>query len=108
MHLTTETFSGVIVVHTPEELGGDQAARLENYLTTLDHPRVVADLDGTESLDSACLEALLNAQEGLQALGGDLKIATASTINRKILEVTRLDQHLEVFDSVIDAVKSFQ
>lgn len=39
---------------------------------------------------------------------GDLKIATTNSINRKILEVTRLDEQLEVFDSVIDAVKSFR
>ena len=39
--------------------------------------------------------------------GGEVKIATTNSANRKILEITRLDQHLEVFDSVIDAVKSF-
>jgi anti-anti-sigma regulatory factor len=39
---------------------------------------------------------------------GDLKIATSNPINRKILELTRLDQQLEVFDSVVDAVKSFR
>ena len=38
---------------------------------------------------------------------GDLKISTSNAANRKILEITRLDQQLEVFDSVIDAVKSF-
>jgi len=37
-----------------------------------------------------------------------LKISTDSAVNRKILEITRLDQQLEVFDSVIDAVKSFR
>lgn len=39
---------------------------------------------------------------------GDVKISTSNNANRKILEITRLDQHLEVFDSVIDAVRSFQ
>jgi hypothetical protein len=29
-------------------------------------------------------------------------------VNRKILEITRLDEQLDVFDSVIDAVKSFR
>ena len=69
---------------------------------------MVVDLDGTETLDSAGLTALLNAQEALRELQGDLKIATSNAVNRKILEITRLDQQLEVFESVIDAVKSFR
>ena len=40
-------------------------------------------------------------------MAGDLKIAASNLANRKILEITRLDQQLEVFDTVIDAVKSF-
>jgi hypothetical protein len=36
-----------------------------------------------------------------------LKIASRNPLNRKVLEITRLDQQLEVFDSVLDAVKSF-
>ena len=38
----------------------------------------------------------------------DVKIATTNAINRKIFEVTRLEQQLEVFDSVVDAVKSYR
>jgi anti-sigma B factor antagonist len=107
MNLPTEIFGQVIVVHTPEEVGSDQADRLEHYLTGLERHNVVIDLDGTEQLDSAGLTLLLNAQEALRALAGDLKIATANPTNRKILEITRLDQQLELFDTVIDAVKSF-
>ena len=107
MNLPTEIFGEVIVVHTPEELGSDQAERIEKYLTGLERHNVVVDLDGTEQLDSAGLTVLVNSQEALRALDGDLKIATANPTNRKILEVTRLDQQLELFDTVIDAVKSF-
>jgi anti-sigma B factor antagonist len=59
-------------------------------------------------LDSTGLSTLLDAQDELRAHGGDLKIATTNNVNRKILEITRLDQRVEVFDSVIDAVKSFR
>jgi anti-sigma B factor antagonist len=107
MNLPTEIFGNVIVVHTPEEVGADHADRLEGFLCSLERQQVVLDLDGTEQIDSAGLTALLNTQESLRALDGDLKIATANTTNRKILEITRLDQQLEVFDAVIDAVKSF-
>jgi anti-anti-sigma factor len=107
MNLPTEIFGDVIVVHTPDEVGSDLAERMEQYLTTLERHSVVVDLDGTELIDSAGLTLLLNAQETLRALDGDLKIATANETNRKILEISRVDQQLEVFEAVIDAVKSF-
>jgi len=107
MKLPTEIFGNVVVVHTPEELGADTALLLENFLTSQERSNVIVDLDGTETVDSGGLEALLNAQEALRALQGDLKISTSNVANRKILEITRLDQQLEVFDTVIDAVKSF-
>ncbi len=108
MNLPTEIFGDVVVVHTPEELGADQVDEFQLYLARLDRNRVVLDLDNTEMLDSAGLTALLDAQDKFRAEGGDVKISTSNTANHKILEITRLDQSLEVFDSVIDAVKSFQ
>jgi anti-sigma B factor antagonist len=107
MNLPTEIFGDVIVVHTPEELGSDHSEHLERFLTTLERNHVVLDLDNTETIDSAGLTVVLEAQANLRELGGDLKIATSNHINRKILEITRLDEHLDVFDSVLDAVKSF-
>lgn len=107
MKLPTEIFGDVVVVHTPEELGGDLASHLEGFLTTLERHNVIIDLDGSETIDGTGLEALINAQEALRALAGDLKLSTQNTANCKILEITRLDQQFEVFDTVIDAVKSF-
>ncbi len=107
MKLPTEVFGDVVVVHTQEEVGDDIAARLESFLTSLDKIFVVVDLDGTETMDSSGLEALANAQEALRELSGDLKIATSNMMNRKIFEITRLDQQLEVYGSVLEAVKSF-
>lgn len=107
MKLPTEVFGDVVVVHTPEELGADTAAQLEKYLTSQERSNVIVDLDGSETIDSGGLEALLSAQEALRALQGDLKISTSNAANLKILEITRLDQQLEVFDTVIEAVRSF-
>lgn len=108
MNLATEIFGSVIVVHTAEELGWDQVTGFEKFITTQERQQVVLDLDSTEMLDSMGLTSLLNVQDSLRALGGDLKIATNNSVNRKILEITRLDQQLEVFESVIDAVKSYR
>ena len=108
MKLPSEIFGDVIVVHTPEELNADNADSLTNYLTQLERRNVVLDLDSTEAIDSEGLTALLDARDQLRTLDGDIKISTSNHSNRKILELTRLDQQLDVFDSVIDAVKSFR
>jgi len=108
MNLPTEVFGDVAVVHAPDELGSDQAGPFLSFLRGLTQTSVVLDLDGSESLDSAGLAALLDAQERLQQSQGDLKIAATNPLNRKILEITRLDRQLDVFESVIDAVKSFR
>jgi len=107
MNLPTEVFGEIVVAHTPEELGEDQAEQLVEHLTNLDKSKVILDLDGTETIDSEGLAALLAVRDGLVGNDGELKITTTNAVNRKILEITRLDEHLEVFDSVIDAVKSF-
>lgn len=107
MQLPTEIFGEVVVVHTPEEIGHEHAQLLEDFLTQLERVRVVVEMDGTESLDSAGLTALLNARDTLAELHGDVKIATSNKVNRKIFEITRLDQQLEMYESVIDAVRSY-
>lgn len=107
MNLSQEIFGDVIVVHSPEELEADQCNNFEAYFNELGIHNIVLDLDGTESIDSKGLTALLNVQNTLRGKLGDLKIAANNAYNRKILELTRLDQQLEVFESVMDAVKSF-
>ena len=106
MSLPTEIFGDVIVVHTPDELGSEQADGFEAFVPRLERQRVVLDMDGTEMLDSRGLTAILEVQDQLREQGGDLRIATTNATNRKIFDIPRLDHHLEIFESVIDAVKS--
>ena len=108
MNLPSEIFGSVIVVHTPEELAAEQAEIFESYLPTLERDNIVLDMDNTEILDSAGLSSLLAVQDVFRDRGGQLKISATNTANRKILEITRLDRQIEVFQSVIDAVKSCQ
>ncbi len=108
MHLPTEIFGDVVVVHAPDQLGGMEVDQFVNFLRQI-HPKcVVLDLDAVEIIDSAGLTAILDGQDLLREASGDLRIATSNHWNRKILEITRLSQGLEVFDSVIEAVKSYR
>ncbi len=108
MNLPTEIFGDVAVVHAPEELGADQVGPFQTFIGVISQSSIVLDLDSNELLDSAGLTALVDEQERLRFAQGDLKIATSNDINLKILELTRLDQQFEVFESVVDAVTSFR
>ncbi len=107
MILPTEIFGDCVVVHSPEELGNEHAEAFEKFISELERVNVVMDFDGTETIDSRGLTALLNCQDTLREVGGDLKLSTTNLSNRKILEMTRLDTRLEIFDSVVDAVRSY-
>ncbi len=108
MNLPTEVFGNVIVVHAPEELGGEQRDSFAAHVSGMDRENIVLDLDDTETLDSRGLEAILEVHDRMQDRGGGVKLATTNPVNRKIFEITRLDQQFEVFDNVVDAVKSFR
>ncbi len=108
MKLPLEVFGDTAVVHTPEEFTGEQSDGFLAFMTTVTQDRIVLDLDNTENFDSAGLTAICDLADRARASGGDVKFATNNALNRKILEITRLDQQFEVFDSVVDAVKSFR
>ncbi len=108
MRLPTEVFGNVVVVHTTDELAGQEAAEVVQFLASLEPVQVVLDIDALEVVDSHGLEALLDAKDRLVQRGGDLRITTTNAVNRTLLRITRLDDQLEVFDSLIDAVKSYQ
>ncbi len=108
MNLPTEVFDSVVVVHAPEELGGDQRAAFVACVCGLERSNVVIDLDNTETLDSKGLDAILEVQDRLHDARGGVKLATTNSVNRKIFEITRLDRQIELFDSVVEAVKSFR
>ncbi|MCE5303730.1 MAG: STAS domain-containing protein [Planctomycetaceae bacterium] len=107
MAFPTEIFGDIIVVHTPEELGADQGDALAAQIPSLDRRCIVLDMDTTETIDSKGLATLLDVQEKVRDAGGEIKITTTNASNRKILEITRFDQQIEVFDSMVDAVRSF-
>jgi anti-anti-sigma factor len=111
MQITTETFGSVLVAHTPDEMTDET---LSVFLGSLERPlengqvNVVAQMDRTELFDSTGLTGLVELHDRLLGAGGNLKICGLVDPGRKVFEVTRLDERFELFDSVIDAVSSFQ
>ena len=111
MHITTETFGSVLVVHTPDDLTEETSrhfmSSLEEHLQQ-GRSSIVLQMDRSELFDSVGLTALLDLQDQARHAGGTVKISGLADPGRKIFEVTRLDQRFDLFESVIDAVASFR
>ncbi len=111
MQVSTETFGNVLVAHTPEELTEETTRLFHEAIEThlqAGLKSVVLQMDRSETVDSAGLTALVDLHERLREQGGNVKICALTETGRKIFHVTRLDEEFDLYESMIDAVGSFQ
>ena len=85
-----------------EELDGVAAECLPSSV-----PLAVINLETTQIIDSAGLEFLLDFAEQLKNRGGALKLAAPNNLCAEIMEITGVQDELEVFENVNQAVRSF-
>lgn len=110
MPITAETYGDVAVTRLEDELTLDNVSRFE---AVLEQPmeegirNFVIDLEKTEYLDNAGLEAFHDLIARLDNSGGEVKFSGLGPTCRKIFELTRFDRRVGIFDSLIDAVRSF-
>ena len=111
MAMTSETYGDVAVARLEDELTSENTDRFRSIIEPpLDEGirNFVVDLEKTEYLDNAGLEAFEDLMEKLERAGGQVKFSGMGPGCRKIFELTRLDRRVDIFDSLIDAVRSFQ
>jgi anti-sigma B factor antagonist len=68
----------------------------------------VIDMSGCDFLDSAGLGTLIATLKRITERGGDMKIAALQKKPRMVFEITRAYKIFEIFDTVDDAVQSYQ
>ncbi len=69
--------------------------------------KVIVDMKDVKFIDSSCLGVMVNAHKLAVATNGAIRFAQSSDQVRKIFELTRTDRHLAFFNTIEDAVKSF-
>jgi anti-sigma B factor antagonist len=70
--------------------------------------KVVLDLSGVSSIDSAGIGELVLLHSWAQAKNADLKCASPSPFVRDLLDLTRLDAFFEIHPSLNEALAAFQ
>lgn len=88
----------------------DEAAALSRLAGELLELRgkVVLDLSGVNSIDSAGIGELVLLHTRAQSQNADMKYASPSPLVREILGLTNVDSVLEIHSSVDEALAAFQ
>jgi len=88
----------------------DEAAALSRVIGQLLHDgtKLVLDLSGVTSMDSAGIGELALLQTWAQERNAELKCAGASTVVRTLLDLTNLDSVLDVHQTLDAALESFR
>jgi len=111
LSLETRNRGDVIIVHCHGRIVyRDEAAALSRVVgEVLQHARkLVLDLSGVSSMDSAGIGELALLQTWAQGKNASLKYAGANSLVRTLLDLTNLDSVLEVHPSLDAALESFR
>ena len=66
---------------------------------------VVIDITGVDFIDSTGLGVLMGGAKRVRSAGGDIRLVTAGARLAELIELTRLDRVLDVFESVSAATE---
>jgi anti-anti-sigma factor len=111
LSLETRNRGDVMIVHCQGRIVyRDEAAALSRLVTELleTSGKVVLDLSGVSSIDSAGLGELASLYSCAQSQDADLKCAGPSPLVRELLDLTNLDSVLEIHPSLGEALAAFQ
>jgi anti-sigma B factor antagonist len=110
LSLETRNRGEIIVVHCQGRIVyRDEAAALSRIVDEVLHPgsRLVLELSGVSSIDSAGIGELALLQTWAQNRNAELKCAGPNELVRALLDLTNLDSVMEVYPTLEAALESF-
>jgi len=111
LSLEVRNCSDVIVIHCQGRIVyRDEALALSRMVSEFLHSgnKVILDLSGVISMDSAGIGELVLLHTRALLLKAEMKYASPSPLVRELLGLTNLDSVLEIHPSLSDALAAFQ
>lgn len=113
MPFTTHEYSDgkIVVIDIPERLTIDTADELKKLLR--DHVErgvvnLIMNLENTVYMDSSGLGAIVSKIAVTRSNKGDIRLASLKKYIEYLLELTHLDKIMKCYDTVEEAVASFE
>ena len=111
LSLETRNCGEVVIIHCQGRIVyRDEATALSQLVEEVLQCRakVVLDLSGVSSIDSAGIGELVLLHTQAQSRNADMKYASPSPLVRELLGLTNVDSVLEIHPSLCDALAAFQ
>jgi anti-anti-sigma factor len=111
LSLETRNRGDVMIVHCQGRVVyRDEAAALSRLVSEVlqNGGKVVLDLSGVSSIDSAGIGELAFLHTWARSQNADLKCASPTPFVRDLLDLTNLDSVLEIYPSLCEALEAFQ
>ncbi|MGA7220185.1 MAG: STAS domain-containing protein [Candidatus Sulfotelmatobacter sp.] len=111
LSLETRNRGDIMIVHCQGRIVyRDEAAALSQLVGDIlqSGGKIVLDLSGVHSIDSAGIGELVYLHTQAQSRNADLKCASPSPLVRELLDLTNLDSVLEIHPSLGEALAAFQ
>ena len=110
MAFEISTVDDIAVLHLSGEVSHYEISELEGAIAKLMNSakvKVILNFEEVDHVNYKTISKLLERASRLRSLNGDLKFASLSDYNKKILRFTGADRIVEAYDSVYDAILSF-
>jgi anti-sigma B factor antagonist len=110
MELGQRQVKGVTVVDLSGDGVGSEPSPLRALISSVlanGQRHLVLNLEHLEKTDSTCIAEIVASYKATVAAGGIMKIASANAHVRRVLQVTRVDTFVNMYESEADAVASF-
>jgi anti-sigma B factor antagonist len=111
MELVDKKVGDILIVELRGKIMGgtdsDQFRDLLYEVINEEVVNVVVDLSGSTWMNSSGLGMLISGLTTMRSSGGDLRLVGLNESTRRPLEVTRLDGVFQIFDSLEEAIISF-
>ncbi len=105
-----EKYNAVVITLKGNVMGGPDGAKLHDTLHELKEEgkkNVVVDLSKTKFMNSSGLGLLISGMTTMRNAGGDLRLANVADRIQSLLVITKLITVFKHFDSVDEAVTSY-
>ncbi len=102
--------TGISVITCPDRIDAEISFELRDLIEKLIENgkyKLVLDMNKTAYVDSSGLGAIVSRISILRANEGDIRLASLNESVDSLLELTNLNQILEIFDTVEQAMDSF-